>query len=594
MFIAILLATKLLGRSCWEFDVCVALTSLLYQSLTLVTAMQRMDFDTYVYCPFWVLIRLLAGVSAVGRLLYSVGLVIVTFSIGQGFGEMELMYIQPCVATVKARNDVDTWAIDRQTYKKLVMQLAMKRRELYTELLGKIDFLEQMSDYDRHTLADALSPEECPEGTYLIKRGEQNDWMHIIVDGRIEVFGVDEESDTGARKHICYLERGACVGELEFLNQHHAVADCVAATPLRTCRLHRDHFELCMGPIVDVLRKTVRQDKYEYYQSQLEDLRCSKAGAGGGGLTKNESNLHMMARQRGRRTRAKAVSADIMEDDSDYSPPSFPKTEDELDTLQKLIRKAPLFAAMPAEDRSVVVGALEKFSLPKDAVIVKQGEIPDDAHWYIIATGTVEQRLLDEERDAGYTCVASYAPGHAFGEIDLMYSTPSNYSTLVTSDDGLEGFRLDRRSYRKIVMKLSGDRRALYKELLSGVSFLSQLTDAQQDNLADALSPAHFGPGDFLVKHGSMNEWMYIIADGVVEVFSQKQERICDLRRGEMVGELEFLNQHAAVADCVAKTHVSACRLHRDHFELCMGPVAGYIEATLKDPKYSFYVGQKK
>ena len=98
-----------------------------------------------------------------------------------------------------------------------------------------------------------------------------------------------------------------------------------------------------------------------------------------------------------------------------------------------------------------------------------------------------------------------------------------------------------------------------------------------------------------VIKYGDYNEWMYIVVDGVVDVFGQNmKDKICDLRRGEMVGELEFLNKHTAVANCVARTHVQACKLHRDHFEMCLGRVADYIQQTLRQPKYGYYKNQLK
>ena len=42
--------------------------------------------------------------------------------------------------------------------------------------------------------------------------------------------------------------------------------------------------------------------------------------------------------------------------------------------------------------------------------------------------------------------------------------------------------------------------------------------------------------------------------------------------------ELEFLYSHPCVADVVAITDVKTVRLHRDHFEMCMGPVAGFLK----------------
>ena len=500
------------------------------------------------------------------------GTLVATFTRGQGFGEMELMYVQKCVATVRARSDVETWALDRTTYKKVVMQLSIQRRQLYTELLGNVEFLENMTEYEKLTLADALHPKTYEPGSYIIRRGERNEWMHIVVEGSVEVKGVDEE-DSNRMKHVCFLERGACVGELEFLNQHPAVADCIAYSKVRTCMLHRDHFELCMGPILDVLRKTVRQEKYQYYNQQLEDM--------------SSQQLPTARRHRGR---AKAVSAEVDEDDVEaaggkWTPPVIEKPKETLEALLRTVQKCPLFAALQPGDRDVIIRALEPIALKQGDVIVKQGVVSETSYWYIVGEGVAEQS--DSEG-----VLAKYTAGQSFGEVELMYTTAPSASTVVVSPT-FSAFRLDRKTYRKIVMNVCSQRRQLYRELLSGVPFLQKLTESQQLVVADALSPVHFSPGDYLVRNATRNEWMYIIVDGVVEVVG-KTGRVCELRRGEMVGELEFFYKHAAVADCIAKSHVKACALHRDHFEMCMGPVASFVEETVHQPKYTYYQERRR
>ena len=274
---------------------------------------------------------------------------ICTFSEGQGFGEMELLYVQPVVATVRCRVDTRTWALDRKTYKRTVMRLALERRKLYSELLSNVDFLENMTDYERQTLADALSPVTLAPGESLIRRGEVNEWMYIIIDGVVEVLGAARPStaDTGIAAgapltHVTDLEKGSCVGELEFLNQHPAVADCVAKTQVRACKLHRDHFELCMGPVTDVLRRTVRQDKYQYYQEQLQgifeasaELNSAAAGSSGPSPSKRRRHRH-----------AVSAEADTADADADWAPPVIEKSPEALEQAQAAIQRCPLFSAL--------------------------------------------------------------------------------------------------------------------------------------------------------------------------------------------------------------------------------------------------------
>jgi CRP-like cAMP-binding protein len=333
---------------------------------------------------------------------------------------------------------------------------------------------------------------------------------------------------------------------------------------------------------MDVLRKTVRQDKYEYYNQQLEGFghnhhqqHAAPAAAASSGTAN-------------RRRQRVAVSAEAEEgEDEAFSPPSIPKEPHQLEMMAATVRKCPLFSGLTEQDRKVVIDALEPIHMPFGHVVFQQGEVPEDNHWYVIASGSCEQI-----RDLAIV-VAKFTSGQSFGEIELMYTTPAQVTTKVSSSSGMDAFRLDRKTYRKIVMNVANERRKLYRELLTGVPFAEELSEQQQVVLADALTPIHFVPGDKLIRMGEQNEWMYIIVDGVVEVFGKDGGKVCDLRRGEMVGELEFLNKHSAVAECIAKTHIQACKLHREHFEMCLGPVTHFIKKTLEKPKYSYYKNQR-
>ncbi len=39
----------------------------------------------------------------------------------------------------------------------------------------------------------------------------------------------------------------------------------VAKTDVKTVKLSRNHFELCMGPVVDVLKRHAQSETYRYY-----------------------------------------------------------------------------------------------------------------------------------------------------------------------------------------------------------------------------------------------------------------------------------------------------------------------------------------
>lgn len=193
---------------------------------------------------------------------------------GTAVGELELLYDTPAVATVKVCTDgLVAWVLDRETYRNLVMGTCIRRRETYVSLLSNIPFLATLDDYERMQVADALSSEEFEPGEYIIHYDEEGEWLYIIVEGTVEVIGRDAD---GKETKVCEFSQGDHVGELEFLNNHRTVADIVAVTHVTTAKLNRRHFEMCMGPVMDVIKRDISSAKYDYYQNVLQQQRTNE------------------------------------------------------------------------------------------------------------------------------------------------------------------------------------------------------------------------------------------------------------------------------------------------------------------------------
>lgn len=61
---------------------------------------------------------------------------------GGSFGELALIYGTPRAATVVAKSDVvKLWAIDRLTYRAILMGSTMRKRKMYDEFLSKVQIL---------------------------------------------------------------------------------------------------------------------------------------------------------------------------------------------------------------------------------------------------------------------------------------------------------------------------------------------------------------------------------------------------------------------------------------------------------------------
>lgn len=188
---------------------------------------------------------------------------------GTAVGELELMYDAPCVATVRvsAEEGVVAWKLDRQTYRNLVFGSAIRRRDEYKAHLEKIPFLSTLDAYERGQVADAMTACEYQPNEFIIRFNEEGEWMHLILEGTVEVVGRD---DDGEPISVCDFQQGHYIGELEFLNHHRTVADCKAKTFVRTAKINRRHFEMCLGSLKDVLQRNTHHPKYEYYNKILQ------------------------------------------------------------------------------------------------------------------------------------------------------------------------------------------------------------------------------------------------------------------------------------------------------------------------------------
>lgn len=60
------------------------------------------------------------------------------------FGELALMYNMPRAATVTADNDGALWAMDRQTFRRIVLKSAYKKRKMYENLINSVPMLKTL------------------------------------------------------------------------------------------------------------------------------------------------------------------------------------------------------------------------------------------------------------------------------------------------------------------------------------------------------------------------------------------------------------------------------------------------------------------
>ncbi|KAL5266982.1 hypothetical protein ACHWQZ_G004127 [Mnemiopsis leidyi] len=205
---------------------------------------------------------------------------VLTYDNTGAFGELALMYNTPRAATIIATEECVLWALDRTTFRQLVLLTTMKKRELYEEFLNAIPLLQELESYERMNLADALVTTQYKAGETIIKQGDEADSFFIIEKGTCEVKIKDtfqakrasqntefSSQHTNEEVKLTELERGQYFGELALIYKKPRAASVIASTDVSCAVLDIGAFERLLGPCVEIMQRNVSN-----YESKLTEL----------------------------------------------------------------------------------------------------------------------------------------------------------------------------------------------------------------------------------------------------------------------------------------------------------------------------------
>lgn len=178
------------------------------------------------------------------------------------FGELALIYGTPRAATVKAKTDVKLWAIDRDTYRRILMGSTIRKRKMYEEFLSKVSILDSLDKWERLTIADALVPITFPDGHTVVEQGHAGEDFYIIEDGKAIVFQRKNEDEQ--QVEVSQLGPGDYFGEIALLFNRPRAATVKASGTLKCVKLDRARFERLLGNLADILKRNM-----EHYNSLI-------------------------------------------------------------------------------------------------------------------------------------------------------------------------------------------------------------------------------------------------------------------------------------------------------------------------------------
>jgi len=155
------------------------------------------------------------------------------------------------------------WALDRVTFRRILMDAAFARRRMYEGFLSEVPLLQTLLTYERSKVADALETVKHKAGDVIIKEGEPGENFFILEDGIAEVYRDDTKGC------VKTYGKGDYVGELALLNDAPRAASVIAKTDVKVARLGKDGFARLLGSLEGIMRRN------DYSQGNVDPLHRS-------------------------------------------------------------------------------------------------------------------------------------------------------------------------------------------------------------------------------------------------------------------------------------------------------------------------------
>ncbi|KAK4885113.1 hypothetical protein RN001_001384 [Aquatica leii] len=191
-----------------------------------------------------------------------------TYENSGSFGELALLYNMPRAATIKAATEGSLWAMDRQTFRRILLKSAFKKRKMYETLIDGVPMLKTLQPYERMNLADALVPRTYSANERIIKQGDAADGMYFIETGTVVIKVFDDQDE---EVEINRIGKGGYFGELALVTHRPRAASAYASEDLKLAFLDVEAFERLLGPCMQLMKRNIND-----YEEQMLKIFGSK------------------------------------------------------------------------------------------------------------------------------------------------------------------------------------------------------------------------------------------------------------------------------------------------------------------------------
>ena len=227
------------------------------------------------------------------------------------FGELALMYSKPRAATVTAVKDGVLWAMDRRSFRSILMKSSAVS---LTRTLRSVEVLKSLSVGQLQRLQDLLTEVTYREGEYVIQQGESSENLYIIAEGRVRI--TRKEDARSEAKFIMELGQGQYFGERALLTSEPRAANVIVSgeRPLKLLYISKEAFEEVLGPLQEIIDSDRQYRETIALKKQLQQESEGLANVSIGDFTLEGKSVilepcqYVLAKLKGREYTIKSVS----------------------------------------------------------------------------------------------------------------------------------------------------------------------------------------------------------------------------------------------------------------------------------------------
>ncbi|XP_036189519.1 cAMP-dependent protein kinase type II-alpha regulatory subunit [Myotis myotis] len=184
------------------------------------------------------------------------------------FGELALMYNTPRAATIVATSEGALWALDRGTFRRIIVKNNAQKRKMFETFLESVPLLKSLEVSERMKIVDVIGEKAYKDGERIIAQGEKADSFYIIESGEVSIL---IKSKTKVNKEggnqeveIARCHKGQYFGELALVTNKPRAASAYAVGDVKCLVMDVQAFERLLGPCMDIMKRNI-----SHYEEQL-------------------------------------------------------------------------------------------------------------------------------------------------------------------------------------------------------------------------------------------------------------------------------------------------------------------------------------